>query len=584
MVGRCALSPRVFLPFLYPTIFRVNGGNSARSCLIVAGARHNSSSSSDANSGDALVVHPTSRLNPEPDDFAQPYFADKAKITVFAGAGGHGCISFLREAYMEEGPANGGDGGHGGNVYIQAVRGETSLHKLTRRRFIRAGKGKTGQGSARGGTRGDDVVITVPVGTIITELSRKDPEAENALWESQHNKKTRINIRRDDGTEEGHEEVPEEDEYEDDPGRKKWMLYPGISSSEAKSIILPDLPYRDRVYSQPKSPLYLDLSKPTPRPILLAAGGLGGLGNPHFVSKERMRPLIATKGEEAMSMEIELELKLLADVGLVGLPNAGKSTLLRSLTNSRTRVGNWEFTTLQPNIGTVVLDNNKGRPTITSFRRTTDTYVDDVFSPTAAAKAESAELERRTNFTIADIPGLVEGAHLDKGLGMEFLRHVERANVLAFVIDLGAGNAVKALKALWSEVGLYAQMREEEEQKRAREARIEWEVEAGTDHAGNYWPTTRAMADYPVPEPETTGLSIASKPWYVVATKGDIPGTQDNFKELRNYIHDVTTGTEQHPSAVKGAWTKNCTVIPVSAINGHGVNRIVHWTVGLLDG
>ncbi|KAK1755810.1 mitochondrial GTPase [Echria macrotheca] len=579
MAGCCTPSPRVLLPFLYPTIFSANGKHLGRVCVAAARARNGSkrcSSSSTSTSSDASPTGVSSRLNPTPDDYAQPYFADKAKLTIQAGPGGQGCISFLREAYMPEGPANGGDGGHGGNVYIQAVRGETSLHKLTRRRFVRAGKGKTGMGGARSGQRGDDVVITVPVGTVLTEISRSDPEAENAFYyTSRQEKKLR----------KASSEAADAESAAEEENRDMWVLYPGISSSEAKRITLPELPYRDRLFFQPKAPVHLDLSKPTPRPILLVAGGLGGLGNPHFVSKERPRPLFATKGEQAMSMQVELELKLLADVGLVGLPNAGKSTLLRALTNSRARVGNWAFTTLQPNIGTVVLDNNKGRPSVTSFRRQPDAASElDPFSLSADGTTEPKELERRTRFTIADIPGLIEGAHLDKGLGMEFLRHVERAGVLAFVIDLGAGDAVQALKALWNEVGLYAQMREEEEHDRERDARIDYSAEAGTNETDNSWPIVPAMADYPAPEPEPTGLSIAAKPWFVVATKGDLPNTRDNFKKLRDYLESINRGDEEHPSGVEGAWTRNCRAIPVSAINGHGVDRIVHWTVGLLDG
>lgn len=564
MACRCAPSPRVILPFLYPALFSANGTHAARVRLAVTGARRSSSEATSPSS--------TSRLNPAPDDFSQPYFADKAKLELYAGPGGNGCISFRREAYMEDGPPNGGDGGHGGNVYIQAVRGESSLHKLTRRRFIRAGRGKNGQGSNRGGMRGDDIVITVPVGTVVTELSRTNPEQDDAFLDSRRAQMQESNTP---------EEVTEED-LADERKRQKWILYPGISSSEAKKIVVPELPPRDRLYYQPRGPIRLDLSKPTPRPILLAVGGIGGLGNPHFVSRERRKPMFATKGEQAISMQIELELKLLADIGLVGLPNAGKSTLLRALTNSRTRVGNWAFTTLQPNIGTVVLDNNKGRPVLTSFRRSDDPRTTDVDSLTGEP---TSDLVRRTRFTIADIPGLIEGAHLDKGLGIEFLRHVERAGVLAFVIDLGAGDAVKALKALWNEVGLYAQMREDEEKAREAEARVDWSAGAGTDVVpDDYFPLSgQILAEVPE-EPEPAGLDIAAKPWFVVASKGDLPGAQANFKELRAYLDAVTRGDEPHPSGVEGAWTKDCTAIPVSAINGQGVDRIIHWSVGLMDG
>ncbi|KAK4193567.1 mitochondrial GTPase [Podospora australis] len=541
MACRCSRGSRVFMPFLYPPIFSANGSQFLRTSLAaVRSKRHSSSDATAPSDRDAA-----SRLNPSPDDYSMPNFADKAKLSIYAGPGGHGCISFLREAYMEDGPPNGGDGGHGGSIYIQAVHGETSLHKLARRKFIRAGRGKTGQGSSKGGQRGEDVVITVPVGTIVREIARNDPESEKTFVQKRRRGKKKsalVEI-----------EYGEDGEPIDNPEREKWILYPGMSTSELKRIELPPLPSRERLLQQPKAPVYLDLSRATPRPILLAAGGLGGLGNPHFTARGRNKPMYATRGEEAISMDIELELKLLADVGLVGLPNAGKSTLLRAISNSRARVGNWAFTTLQPNIGTVVLDNNKGRPLVTSYTTKTEES-DDPW----AAPAEP-ERKQRTRFTIADIPGLIEGAHLDKGLGIAFLRHVERAGVLAFVIDLGNGNAVKALKALWTEVGLYAQMREEEEQQRLREANIDWSAEGGTDAARlDPWTTTGNSAFT-----EAAGLDIAGKPWFVVATKGDLPEAQKNFAELREYLAAVTRGDEPHPSGVEGAWTKDCAAIPI---------------------
>lgn len=522
-----------------------------------------------------------------------PNFADKAKLTLYAGGGGHGCISFLREAYMADGPANGGDGAHGGNIYIQAVHGETSLHKLARRRFIRAGKGTSGQGDNQGGRRGDDFIIVVPVGTIVKEIERNDPVAEERFlsrrqkWQKDKKKRQALAARAEaaEAAAEEAENDPygyEEPEEPEDPDRDSWLLYPGCSSSEAKRIVLPRLPHRERLYAQPPATIHLDLSRPTPTPILLAVGGIGGLGNPHFVSRERPKPLFATKGEAAISLQIELELKLLADVGLVGLPNAGKSTLLRAMSNSRTRVGNWAFTTLQPNVGTVVLDNNKGRPLVTSYRRDTESDNNDPY--TSDPDAPQNDLTVRTRFTVADIPGLIEGAHMDKGLGIAFLRHVERAGVLAFVIDLNAGNAVAALKALWNEVGLYAKMREDEEAEREREARIEWDPEAGTDVPRNVDGDQMIFSDYPKAPEGTTGLHIAGKPWFVIATKGDLPGAKENFKELKEYLEGVGRGDVPHPSGVEGAWTENVTAIPVSAINGHGVDRVVHWTVGLLDG
>ncbi|KAK3292263.1 P-loop containing nucleoside triphosphate hydrolase protein [Chaetomium fimeti] len=572
MACRCPRSPRLFLPFLYPSLFPPNGISRSSLAAAIRGTRRSSSEASGPTDPTATAT----RLNPTPDDYSMSNFADKAKLNLYAGPGGHGCISFLREAYMDDGPANGGDGGHGGNIYIQAVHGETSLHKLSRRKIVRAGKGKSGMGGARGGRRGDDVVIAVPVGTVVRELSRDDPEAENRFLAQRDKKRV------------GRDVLPVEEgpdgEPVDDPSRSKWMLYPGMSSSDMRRVQLPPLPNRERLLQQPKEPIQLDLSRPTPRPILLAVGGIGGLGNPHFVTKGTPKPMFATRGEGAVSMEIELELKLLADVGLVGLPNAGKSTLLRSISNSRTRVGNWAFTTLQPNIGTVVLDNNKGRPMLTSFRKVSDNTSPLRDDPFHLSAEPQPEVERRTRFTIADIPGLIEGAHLDKGLGIAFLRHVERAGVLAFVLDLGAGDAVAALKALWNEVGLYAQMREEEERERKRLAAVDWSAAAGTDaEDSTFWPSTMAD-DYNIPAVNAGGLHIAGKPWFVVATKGDLPDTQENFRKLREYLAAIGRGEEPHPSGVEGAWTRDCAAIPVSAIKGQGVDRVVHWAVGLLDG
>jgi GTPase len=485
---------------------------------------------------------------------------------------------------MPDGPANGGNGGHGGNVYIQAAHGETSLHKLARRRFVRAGRGKSGQGSARLGPQGDDVVITVPVGTVVREVSRQDPVADDAMTTRlrrirMKQRKQEQRLREQLGDTSISPEAAKEAEADEDADRHKWLLYAGLSKTDVRSVVFPRLPKRERLFMQPPGPIHLDLSRPTPQPILLAAGGIGGLGNPHFVSRENPKPTFATKGEDAVTMEIELELKLLADVGLVGLPNAGKSTLLRAISNSRTRVGNWAFTTLQPNIGTVVLDDYSGRAVIKSYRRY-PSQTSDLGLPGLGGEEE--EVEQRARFTVADIPGLIEGAHLDRGLGVAFLRHVERAGLLAFVIDLSAGDAVKAVDALWKEVGLYAQMREEEERERVMDARVDWDTSADpARYAGMVG--SAAFDDAPVAPESNTGLHIAAKPWFVVATKADLPETQENFRSLKEYLEQVTRGERPHPSGVEDSWTENCAAIPVSAMNGQGVDRVVHWVVGLLD-
>lgn len=238
-----------------------------------------------------------------------------------------------------------------------------------------------------------------------------------------------------------------------------------------------------------------------------------------------------------------------------------------------------------------MLDNHKGRPIPTPKPARPAPHAvirDAAYGSVVIAQPEqiagSGGPEPRTRFTVADIPGLIEGAHLDRGLGIAFLRHVERAGVLAFVVDLSAGEAVTALKALWTEVGLYARMREDEEKEREIESRIDWEGD-GASRRG-YGGTQMMLADNydNVDGQHQGGLHIAAKPWFVVATKGDLPNTQDNYARLQAYLDAVTDGQEPHPSGVEGAWVADCAAVPVSAINKHGVDRILHWTVGLLDG
>ncbi|KAJ9640913.1 GTPase of the mitochondrial inner membrane that associates with the large ribosomal subunit [Coniosporium tulheliwenetii] len=553
----------ILAPFLYPFVdkqFLRSLRHAARHRLPACQRRLDSTVASQTNNQDILPPsRPTQdleRLDPSPDSYALTPFTDRCTITFHAGSGGHGCISFLREKYIAAGPPNGGDGGTGGNIYIQAVRGETSLHKLARRGILKAGAGKNGAGKNRGGERGGDVLVTVPVGTVLREVWRRDPVAEEeARAYSERRKAKRAE---EDGAVKG--------QYR----RDQWMLYPGSQPSEFRNMEFPKHPGPRRsnlALTQPKAPVQLDLDKPMEQPMLLAAGALGGLGNTHFVSTDMPRPKIATKGEPGMSLHVQLELKLLADVGLVGLPNAGKSTLLRALTNSRARVGDWAFTTLQPNIGTVVLDSHKGRPMITAGRKG----------------------DPRTNFTIADIPGVIEDAHLDKGLGLSFLRHIERAAVLAFVVDLSAGDSVAALRALWREVGEYETFRNEEINAETQKRLVDWKPlvnratsEFESDAFGD--PEVFEADASEMPLPPLTLPPITSKPWFVVATKADLPETQDNFASLQSYLAAVRDGTVAHPSGKKNAWKDRPSAVPVSAIKAEGVERIPAVVVDLLNG
>lgn len=508
-------------------------------------------------------------LNPPPSSYSATAFTDRCTLTAHAGAGGHGCVSFLREKYIAEGPPNGGDGGTGGSIYIQAVRGETSLHKLARRGIVKAARGKNGQGKSQGGERGEDVLITVPVGTVVREVWRHDPiEEETAAWKEARREARRrakeeaaaaaaADAAADDGEDNNYDHTSaaadEQSRKQDlEQGGKfgmfadRWILYPGALKPWETDVPERGQPRRSALAAaQAASPIQLDLNVPMERPALLIAGAVGGLGNARFVSRVVPRPKYATKGEAATRVMLELELKMLADVGLVGLPNAGKSTLLRALSASRTRVGSWAFTTLQPSIGTVVLDSHRGRP---------------------ALRALDRQGEPRTSFTIADIPGLIEDAHLDKGLGLGFLRHVERAAVLAFVVDLSAGDAVAALKALWREVGEY-------ETLRSRETNAQTEALFSEERIEGVAPRV-----LPAPAPP-----ISSKPWFVVGTKADLDDTKDNFASLQAYIGLLKDGQVEHPSGKKNAWRKNVVAVPISAIRAEGVERIPRLVVDLLQ-
>ncbi|KAK2768288.1 GTPase of the mitochondrial inner membrane that associates with the large ribosomal subunit [Arachnomyces sp. PD_36] len=562
------------MPFLYP--FLSNSSASLRLATRSANrqilryspsSRRNSTVQPTAESSEAPTYNDQSpdlsRLNPAPSDYSRSIFKDRCSVTVHTGSGGNGCVSFLREKYIEEGPANGGDGGTGGSIYIQAVEGQTSLHKLARRSLIKAGRGKNGQGKSKGGQRGEDVLLQVPVGTVVREIWRYDPLDEE---------EERLRLLKGRG----------EVEDTEKPSRpNQWVLYPGSKPSEFLRTEFPSLPGPRRsplASMQPKAPINLDLSEHMERPMILAAGAVGGLGNPHFVSRSVGRPKFATKGETGMKLTLELELKLLADVGLVGLPNAGKSTLLRALTNSRTRVGNWAFTTLSPNIGTVVLDDHKGRPA--------------VVSGTDAARP-------RDNFTIADIPGLIEGAHLDKGLGLGFLRHIERAKILTFVVDLTAGDAVQALKGLWHEIGQYERLRTSVLNSRTEERLVPWSPfdddaaskardEGGDEEHGTestiVVPSSPSASSRPLGKtlPPLSLPPIYSKPWFVVATKADLPETRENYAALRAYLDSVEKGLVEHPGQRNG-WKERLCAVPVSAIKGEGVRKIPEWISGLLD-
>ncbi len=270
-------------------------------------------------------------------------FIDLAEIFVRGGSGGAGCVSFRREKYIPKGGPDGGEGGHGGSVYLDADPSVTTLLDFTGRHHWVADSGRPGQGRNMSGRSGKDLIIRVPPGTLV---------------------------------------------YDRDSGR-----------------------------------LLKDLDKPGMK-VRIARGGRGGKGNAHFASSRYQAPRFAQPGEEPEERWLRLELKLIADVGLVGLPNAGKSTLLSRLSRAHPKIADYPFTTLSPQLGIVELPG---------YRR----------------------------FVMADIPGLIEGAHEGSGLGDDFLRHIERTRVIVHLVDVhpieGQPRPAEAYRIIRNELQKYSQ-------------------------------------------------------------------------------------------------------------------------------
>ncbi len=255
-------------------------------------------------------------------------FVDRVTIEVAAGRGGDGCMSFRRERYVPKGGPDGGDGGAGGSVIIEAQDGVDHLSALVHRKTWKAERGRHGMGSDRHGRRGKDLLIRVPPGTVVLDANQQ--------------------------------------------------------------FIIKDLVAAgDR--------------------LVAARGGKGGLGNAHFKSATNRAPRQCTPGEEGEQRRLILELKVIADVGLVGKPNAGKSTLLSRLSRARPEIADYPFTTKIPNLGRVQIDFDR-------------------------------------SFVLADIPGLIEGAHAGVGLGHEFLRHIERAGILVHLVEPMPGDGTDPLR------------------------------------------------------------------------------------------------------------------------------------------
>jgi len=262
-------------------------------------------------------------------------FIDEAKIKVKGGKGGDGCVAFRREKFIPKGGPSGGDGGKGGDVIFVGNRNLRTLIDFSYRNFFSAENGKPGSGNNKKGKDGQDLLVNIPCGTVIKEVSNNKEKVIGEILKE---------------------------------GEK----------------------------------------------IIVAKGGKGGKGNTNFKSSTNQAPRIATKGKVGEEKYLKLELKLIADVGIVGYPNAGKSTFISKISNVRVKIADYPFTTLVPNLGVVYLSD---------FR----------------------------SFIVADIPGIIEGASEGKGLGIRFLKHIERTKILVHLIDLTQADPI----------GKYYKLREE---------------------------------------------------------------------------------------------------------------------------
>ncbi|CAD1783105.1 similar to Saccharomyces cerevisiae YHR168W MTG2 Putative GTPase, member of the Obg family [Maudiozyma barnettii] len=364
----------------------------------------------------------------------QGNFVDVRIIQCRSGNGGNGCVSFLRDANRRVGPPDGGDGGGGGSVYVQAVEGMNSLSKL-KTKYI-AGDGQAGASTQLDGSRGKNILITVPKGTVVRWCM--DPKSVRTLVDSEM--KSNINKPLKDILQDNKIDIDcygrsKEDQrpkyiqlfreqYETGEGwlfKDKTKDYHEIKDWFKKlnrNVARYDRSLDVEEVSNDKIPLYgIDLDEVTDKPVCLLEGGKGGLGNMHFLTSVIRNPRFAKIGRKSLESYFMFELKSIADLGLVGFPNAGKSTILNKISNATPRIGSWEFTTLRPTIGTIM--RGPGEKT----------------------------------FTVADIPGIIEGAHLDRGMGLEFLKHIERSKGWVFVIGLNDPDPLGTLKILINEVG-----------------------------------------------------------------------------------------------------------------------------------
>ena len=363
-------------------------------------------------------------------------FVDRIKVFAQAGNGGRGCVSFRREKFVPKGGPDGGDGGRGGDIVLRADRHVDNLTSLFYEPLIKAKTGGHGRGKKMHGRSAPAKVVRVPIGTIIYRAD--DPLAGPPDFT--------FSVAEMDGIRESR--IASAQSSDD----------PSVSESAAQ---MQDRQLQDRqsqgrhVRSAAPEDVMVDLTRDG-QEFLLCRGGAGGKGNVHFKSSRNRAPREYTEGEEGEQGHFLFELRTIADAGLVGYPNAGKSTLLRIISAARPKVAPYPFTTLHPIIGVVEFPG---------YRRA----------------------------AIADIPGLIEGAHRNLGLGHDFLRHITRCRILLFVVDVAGSegrNPIEDLQNLRREIDLYDPM-------------------------------------------------LSERPWCIIANKMDLPGAKENLEALRNRFPSI---------------------------------------------
>ncbi|KAJ2665279.1 GTPase of the mitochondrial inner membrane that associates with the large ribosomal subunit [Coemansia sp. RSA 1200] len=349
-------------------------------------------------------------------------FVDRMRCTVVGGHGGNGCVSFFRDSFVPNGPPNGGDGGGGGGVWLVVDENETSLSCV--KQMLRAQPGSNGRGKAMHGQKGNDLVVKVPKGTMVRE-HLVAPDSQNQNQNQNQNtdvqKQKTAEQRSDDSSDFLYSldrQITQSRESALQSRESMFVHYPRWEErNNVSGARIPPEYMQAKHEIENAAPLSVDLLHHGQQ-VLVARGGAGGPGNPHFISADTRHPHYALHGLGGQRRILELELKTIADVGLVGMPNAGKSTFLRAVSNAHPKVAPYPFTTLNPYIGTVTF-------------------------------ADSFQM------TVADIPGLIPGAHRNVGLGHAFLRHVERSRLLAFIVDVSRQSPWLHLQLLRAELELY---------------------------------------------------------------------------------------------------------------------------------